>query len=112
MWQVIRDYLRYSLTSAANAEQRSGSIRTGFRPPRLPESLRAYSSERGVIWVITFTSSIQVSGFGCQISATEFGSDVGVAHEMDFFHRVWDFRVATKSVLWFQASYLPTPETH
>ena len=25
----------------------------------------------GVIWVITFTSSVQVSGFGCQVSASE-----------------------------------------
>jgi hypothetical protein len=27
----------------------------------------------GVIWVINFTSSVQVSGFGCQVSATEVG---------------------------------------
>ena len=25
----------------------------------------------GVKWVINFTSSVQVSGFGCQVSATE-----------------------------------------
>ena len=32
---------------------------------------RAYSPEGGVIWVINFISSVQVSGFGCQVSATE-----------------------------------------
>ena len=29
----------------------------------------AYSSERGVIWLITFTSSVQVSGVSVQVSA-------------------------------------------
>jgi hypothetical protein len=66
-----------------------------FGPPRLP-ARRAYSSERGVI---TFTSSIQVSGFGCQVSATEFDSYVGVAHEMDFFSPVLDFSSNQISVL-------------
>jgi hypothetical protein len=33
--------------------------RPGFGPSQLP-ARRAYSSERGVIWVITFSSSIQV----------------------------------------------------
>ncbi len=69
-----------------------------FGSPRLP-ARRAYSSERGVIWVITFTSSIQVSGFGCQVSATEFDSYVGVAHEMDFFSPVLDFSSNQISVL-------------
>jgi hypothetical protein len=38
----------------------------------------------GVIWVITFTSSVQVSGFGCQVSATDFDALIGVAHVVDF----------------------------
>ena len=40
----------------------------GFGPHRLP-ARRAYSSEREVIWLITFTSSVQVSGLSrCQVS--------------------------------------------
>ena len=37
----------------------------------------------GVIWVITFTSSIQVSGVRFQQPKSTHG--VGVAHEIDFF---------------------------
>jgi hypothetical protein len=32
---------------------------------------QALGCPAGVIWVITFTRRIQVSGFGCQVSATE-----------------------------------------
>ena len=60
----------------------------GFGPPRLPARLRpvgvddyapegrAYSSERGVIWVITFTNGIQVSGVRFQVSVSEFDPNV------------------------------------
>ena len=50
----------------------SSSKASGFGPARLP-ARSAYSLERGVLWMITFTSSFKVSGFGCQVSATKFG---------------------------------------
>ena len=72
---------------------------SGFGPPRLPAPLparrayrpegRAYSSERGVIWVITFTSSVQVSGVRCQ--QPKLTRWVGVAHKMDFLTPVLAF---------------------
>ena len=36
----------------------------------------------GIIWVITFTSCVQVSGVRCQ--QTNSTRRVGIAHEMDF----------------------------
>jgi hypothetical protein len=39
----------------------------------------------GVIWMITFTSSVQVSGFRCQVQQPDSTRCVGVAHEVDFF---------------------------
>ena len=30
-----------------------------------------FGTPGGVTWVITFTHSVQVSGFGCQVSASE-----------------------------------------
>ena len=50
---------------------------------------RAYSSERGVIWVITFTSSVKVSGVRCQQPNST--RCVGVDHEMDFLSSVLAF---------------------
>jgi len=42
-----------------------------------------------VIWVITFSSSIQVSGFGCQqAKSTRW---LGVAHDMDFLSPLMAF---------------------
>jgi hypothetical protein len=38
--------------------------------------------------VATFTSSVQVSGVGCQVSETEVGRWIGVAHVMDFLSPV------------------------
>jgi hypothetical protein len=41
-----------------------------------------------VMKVASFTSSVQVSGVGCQVSATEVDRWIGVAHEMDFLSPV------------------------
>ncbi len=41
----------------------------------------------------------QYSGFGCQVSATEFDPYVGVAHEMDFLSPVLAFSCNQISVL-------------
>jgi len=48
--------------------------------------------------VITFTSSVLVSGFGCQVSATEVDRWIGVAHEMDFLSQVLAFSCSHISV--------------
>jgi hypothetical protein len=38
--------------------------------------------------VATFTSSVQVSGVGCRVSAFEVDRWIAVAHEMDFLSPV------------------------
>ena len=60
-----------------------------------PES-PALANPRGMIWMITLTRSVQVSGFRCQQpKSTPW---IGVAHKMDLLSPVLDFRCNTLSV--------------
>jgi hypothetical protein len=72
-----------NLMYSVNYSKGSGSRGPGFGPPQLP-ARRAYSSERGVILMVTFT--LQCSGVRCQQpKSTRWIED---AHKMDFLYPV------------------------
>jgi hypothetical protein len=58
---------------------------------------------KGVIWVITFTNSVQVSGFGCQHGSRLSGSNLLMKYA--FLHLCWPSG-ATQSMLRIQDSIL------